>query len=81
LFCLKVVCFVMFLFVYLDLDVLFVYFYCHRVFSFILPFSFFQALEFADLHDTPGRMKRKNVVLEVLDWYAERWSGSFITIC
>lgn len=38
----------------------------------ILPHYTQAALEFADLHDTPGRMKRKNVVLEVLDWKNSR---------
>lgn len=38
----------------------------------ILPHYTQAALEFADLHDTPGRMKRKSVVLEVLDWRTSR---------
>lgn len=38
----------------------------------LLPHYTQAALEFADLHDTPGRMKRKNCVLEVIDWRNSR---------
>jgi hypothetical protein len=38
----------------------------------LLPFYLQVALEFADLHDRPGRMKAKGVIRDVVDWADSR---------
>jgi len=38
----------------------------------LLPFYQMVSLKFADLHDTPGRMKAKGVIREVVPWHASR---------
>lgn len=38
----------------------------------LLPFYQMMSLKFADLHDTPGRMKEKGVINEVIPWQSAR---------
>lgn len=38
----------------------------------LLPFYQMMSLKFADLHDTPGRMKEKGVIREVVPWKSAR---------
>uniref|UniRef100_A0A8C9TV64 acetyl-CoA carboxylase n=1 Tax=Scleropages formosus TaxID=113540 RepID=A0A8C9TV64_SCLFO len=40
--------------------------------EFLLPIYHQVALQFADLHDTPGRMQEKGVITDVLEWRISR---------
>ncbi|XP_066509285.1 acetyl-CoA carboxylase-like isoform X2 [Hoplias malabaricus] len=40
--------------------------------EFLLPIYHQVAVQFADLHDTPGRMQEKGVITDILDWKASR---------
>jgi len=40
--------------------------------QFLLPIYHQLTVQFADLHDTPGRMKAKNTISEILDWSTSR---------
>ncbi|XP_053336754.1 acetyl-CoA carboxylase 2 isoform X2 [Clarias gariepinus] len=40
--------------------------------EFLLPIYHQVAIQFVDLHDTPGRMQEKGVVTDVLDWKSAR---------
>ncbi|KAL3042294.1 hypothetical protein OYC64_020271 [Pagothenia borchgrevinki] len=40
--------------------------------EFLLPIYHQVAVQFADLHDTPGRMQEKGVITDILDWQTSR---------
>ncbi|XP_029467592.1 acetyl-CoA carboxylase 1 isoform X2 [Rhinatrema bivittatum] len=40
--------------------------------EFLIPIYHQVAVQFADLHDTPGRMQEKGVITDVLEWKASR---------
>ncbi|NXJ73388.1 ACAC carboxylase, partial [Trogon melanurus] len=40
--------------------------------EFLVPIYHQVAMQFADLHDTPGRMQEKGVITDVLDWKTSR---------
>uniref|UniRef100_A0A3Q3IDI1 acetyl-CoA carboxylase n=1 Tax=Monopterus albus TaxID=43700 RepID=A0A3Q3IDI1_MONAL len=40
--------------------------------EFLLPIYHQVALQFADLHDTPGRMQEKGVITDILEWQTSR---------
>uniref|UniRef100_A0A8V5HI62 acetyl-CoA carboxylase n=1 Tax=Melopsittacus undulatus TaxID=13146 RepID=A0A8V5HI62_MELUD len=40
--------------------------------EFLLPIYHQVAMQFADLHDTPGRMQEKGVITDILDWKTSR---------
>ncbi|XP_041957093.1 acetyl-CoA carboxylase isoform X3 [Alosa sapidissima] len=40
--------------------------------EFLLPIYHQVAVQFADLHDTPGRMQEKGVITDILDWKSAR---------
>ncbi|XP_075575894.1 acetyl-CoA carboxylase 1 isoform X5 [Pelecanus crispus] len=40
--------------------------------EFLIPIYHQVAMQFADLHDTPGRMQEKGVITDILDWKTSR---------